>query len=114
MGDSINNITITGLDVNYSDEYNISIPDNMLSSDTITIMSSGGSYTLNDTVTISGDTFNWAFHETTPFEDGFPEWNEFQNMCEEYPGLQKTYEHLKAFYKLCSDDWQAKKEGKND
>jgi hypothetical protein len=101
---------------NYSDDvYTITLPTDSYStysSNTITITgASGTSFGAADsswsTANIPDTIFNWT--ETVPFEDGFPEWNEFQEMCKAYPGLEKTYEHLKCFYKMCNDDWQAKK-----
>jgi len=81
-------------------------------------------YTMSDTINVSGisvstldnltignistDSFNWAF-TTTPFEDGFPEWADFKDMCKEYPGLQITFEKMKEFYNLCKSDWEGKK-----
>ena len=66
-----------------------------------------------DTITISGlDSSIFSWH-TTPFEDSFPDWNDFQEMCKEYPGLEKAYEHMKVFYKLCKDEWEAKKKGES-
>lgn len=70
------------------------------------------------TITISDGTNSinspsWEWIETVPFETGFPEWADFQAMCKEYPGLEKTFEHLKAFYKLCKDEWESKKKGEN-
>lgn len=49
--------------------------------------------------------------EITPFENGFPAWNDFEDMCKEYPGLEKTFEHFKVFYNLCKSEWEAKKRG---
>jgi hypothetical protein len=46
---------------------------------------------------------------TEPFVNGFPEWEEFNKMCKEYPGLEKVYEHMKAYYNMCKDDWESKK-----
>ena len=77
-----------------------------------TTMVTGSSYTIPDNITIdsiTGSSFNWKIN---PFENGFPDWYDFQEMCKEYPGLEKTFEHLKVFYKLCHDEWQAKKKGK--
>lgn len=72
-------------------------------------IATGGTATTLGTIDISSATFNWF--NSKPFEDSFPEWQDFQEMCKEYPGLEKTFEHLKAFYKLCIDDWEAKKKG---
>jgi hypothetical protein len=121
---------------NSNDDFNIYISSDVTSSidqtnmSSITISGDANSpvYTisLNDTIDLSGvsvstlnsiDTNsynNWIFSATVPFEDGFPEWTDFQEMCKEYPGLEKTFEHMKVFYKMCKDDWEAKKRGDND
>lgn len=73
----------------------------------------------NDTIDLSSITLNspnnnhytWVLEDQIPFENGFPEWEDFRRMCEEYPGMEKAYEHLKVFYKLCKDEWEAKKKG---
>lgn len=119
---------------NSNDDFNIYISSDAtansdMSSITITGDTTSPVYTvsLNDTIIdlsgISISTLNtndignyntWVFSETVPFEDGFPEWTDFQEMCQEYPGLEKTFEHMKVFYKMCKDDWEAKKRGDND
>lgn len=57
--------------------------------------------------------FNWSMIDTVPFDNGFPDWDDFQHMCEEYPALKIAYEHMKVFYKLSQDDWEAKKRGED-
>jgi hypothetical protein len=39
-----------------------------------------------------------------PFEDNFPEWNAFRELCDEYPGLERAYQNLKTFYTMCHAD----------
>lgn len=124
--DSINNSSVNTIsldDLILSDTVtltsNMSTTDTMSTASTVTIdLSNIGmtqptymySSSSSDTITLSNIEFNnWAMAEVVPFEDGFPAWDDFQNMCKEYPGLDKTFEHLKAFYKLCKDDWEAKK-----
>ncbi len=79
---------------------------------------SGSMYTmgtgLNDTITITGSDIPFGhpsgmWRPPEPFVNGFPEWEEFNKMCKEYPGLEKVYEHMKAYYNMCKDDWEAKK-----
>lgn len=53
--------------------------------------------------------FTNVFVANIPFENSFPEWYDFQNMCKEYPGLEQAYEKLKTFYGLCKDEWDHKK-----
>lgn len=47
--------------------------------------------------------------KSVPFENGFPAWHDFQEMCKEYPGLDKAVEHLRIFYNLCRNEWEEKK-----
>ncbi len=65
-----------------------------------------GSY---DSITISDTVFtnNWIID--VPFENSFPNWDDFQKMSKEYPGLAQAYEKLKTFYVLCKDEWETKK-----
>lgn len=69
-------------------------------------------YTISSDTSISlDDIVNWKFEETIPFENGFPDWKDFEKMCKEYPGLEQAYEKLKTFYDLCKDEWEHKKKG---
>lgn len=82
---------------------------------------SSGSYLTSDTITISTidlgqDTLDTSilidsFYKNIPFENNFPDWHDFREMCKEYPALEKAFEHLKEFYVLCKDDWEVKKNG---
>lgn len=65
----------------------------------------------SNTITIDSSLFSNVWITTVPFENGFPEWEDFQNMCKEYPGLEQAYEKLKTFYELCKDEWAHKKKG---
>jgi len=101
--------------------------DGYFSGDTITIsdvslnnMSSTINYSNVSTVSITGggsgltldsDFNSWYIDEVTPFENGFPAWGDFQDMCREYPGLEKAFDNLRDFYKMCRDDWESKKRG---
>lgn len=75
---------------------------NMGAAQTVTLTSSG-----LDRITIDESIYSWRM--PTPFEDSFPEWDDFQKMCKEYPGLEQAYEKLKTFYVLCKDEWETKK-----
>jgi hypothetical protein len=109
----LDTVTITGDP--FSSSNTIIIDLSNITGDT-TMISSG--YSTTDTITISDGTDSytsptWDWMTTTPFENGFPDWRDFQEMCKEYPGLEKTFEHMKVFYKLCKDEWEAKKRGEN-
>ncbi len=67
-----------------------------------------------DTITITGNDIPFGhpsglWRPPEPFVNGFPDWEEFNNMCKEYPRLEKVYEHMKAYYNMCKDDWESKK-----
>jgi hypothetical protein len=77
------------------------------------------SYTINSSGNLgigtanlgSLNTASWTWSEPNPFENIFPDWNDFQLMCKEYPSLEKTFNHLKDVYNICKDDWEVKKKG---
>ena len=80
---------------------------NISAAQTVTLTPSG-----LDTITLDGTSFTNIWHYVdVPFESSFPEWNDFQKMCKEYPGLEQAYEKLKTFYNLCKDEWEFKKKG---
>lgn len=74
-----------------------------------TIDMSNSSVTLTNTNDVPFGHPSGLWKPPVPFTDGFPEWNDFQDMCKEYPGLEKAYEHLKSYYNMCKDDWESKK-----
>lgn len=108
---SLDNITISNSTSSSSYNYYTGGGITGTSSTYTTIVGGGSAGTTLGTIDITS-AFNWM--NPVPFETGFPEWHDFQEMCKEYPGLEKTFEHLKAFYNLCKDDWEAKKKGNND
>lgn len=126
INNSPNNITIVDCGSSSSDtSYTITLDDVLTvnNSQTMwgqTVILNGGtgsnwtnsSGVLSDTITITGGDYSSFFNK--PFEDSFPEWNDFQKMCDEYPGLKIAYDHVKVLYKLTIDDWEAKKRGNND
>lgn len=68
----------------------------------------------SDTITITGMDIPFShpsglWQPPEPFVNSFPEWDDFHSMCKEYPGLEKVYEHLKAYYNMCKDEWDSKK-----
>ena len=46
------------------------------------------------------------------FETFIPDIREIEEMCREYPGLDKAYENFKTFYKLVEQDWRGKQKNK--
>jgi hypothetical protein len=82
-----------------------SLNDVMINGVSVTLPS--GSY--DSTIRIDDSIFTSSWITNVPFENSFPEWEDFQGMCKEYPGLAQAYEKLKTFYDLCKDEWEHKK-----
>ena len=59
--------------------------------------------TLNDTHWSDGITW-----EQTVFEDIMPSVSKVEDMCKEYPALDKAYENFKTVYAMVHQDWVGK------
>lgn len=64
--------------------------------------------TINDSTDLN-DTNSWD----VVFEDHMPDPQELKQMCEEYPALEKVYEHFKTVYKMVHQDWRGKQDSEN-
>lgn len=58
----------------------------------------------------SGDTITFPGFDIKEFEHTLPSIEKVEQMCEEYPALEKAYENFKLIYKLVHDDWISQKE----
>ena len=67
--------------------------------DWISITGDGGSIDLNNIIS-----------EPVEFEDQMPSVAKVEDMCREYPALEKAYETFKTVYKLVHQDWQGKQD----
>lgn len=56
----------------------------------------------NAVFSIDGITLDSSYVE---FEDTMPEVAKIEDMCKEYPALEKAYENFKTMYKLVHQDW---------
>jgi hypothetical protein len=72
--------------------------------DWITITGDGGSIDLN----------NITIVEPVEFEDQMPSVAKIEDMCRDYPGLEKAYENFKTIYKMVHQDWQGKQDAEQD
>jgi hypothetical protein len=52
--------------------------------------------------------------DSVVFKDYIPSIDELEEMCAEYPGLEKAYENFKTFYKLVEQDWRGKQKEKRE
>ena len=57
-------------------------------------------------------TFDWDNINITPveFEDCMPDVAKVEDMCKDYPALEKAYENFKTVYKLVRQDWQGRQD----
>lgn len=100
-----------------SENFTITLPSDSMDStlytagsDCITITSSGGTFTLNDTITLNNiqTEFNWG--EITEFVNGFPDWHRIEDMCKKYPGLEIALRNFQTVYTLVKDDYDNPKD----
>ena len=64
-----------------------------------------------NTGTITLDDPHWADNitwEQTEFEDTMPSLAKVENMCKEYPALDKAYENFRTVYAMVHQDWIGK------
>lgn len=92
----------------YSDTITISLSDITVDtvdlSDTITINSGSiaTSIITDGTDTHWADSIHW---DPIEFEDQMPTVAKVEDMCNDYPALDKAYENFKTIYKLVEQDW---------
>lgn len=119
------------------DLYSITLNDDTVSNDTITIISESndglydtmaGDISLHD-VTIDLEnsiTFNTSDTITTSYNINqyeidfgkewrthFPDFQEVDAMCKEYPALEKALENFKTIYEMVKDDYASKTKNSN-
>lgn len=74
-----------------------------ITASTITITNLGQAV-INDS-----STWNWLnVQQEVMFENTMPNPITLNEMCEEYPALEKAYENFKTIYKMVEQDWSGK------
>ena len=104
MTQSETNETITISTISDSD-YKFDIDDIVVN--TIDV----GSITSDTISTITLDDTHWADSITwdqIEFEDSMPSVAKVEDMCKDYPALDKAYENFKTIYKMVHQDWKGK------
>ena len=107
--------------INLNSEETITISTNTLSSSDYTFDLS--EYTADTidissiiTSTITLDDTHWAdgiTWEQIEFEDKMPSVAKVEDMCNDYPALEKAYENFKTIYKMVHQDWRGKQDSEN-
>ena len=61
-------------------------------------------------------TFDWDNINITPteFEDCMPDVAKVEDMCKDYPALEKAYENFKTIYKMVHQDWQGRQDDEDE
>jgi len=99
---------ILTVDTSVDEDITFSVSDITISSiDTSNI----DTITIDTASTISLDTTHWADGITwqqTEFEDTMPNLSKVENMCKEYPALDKAYENFRTVYAMVHQDWIGK------
>ena len=102
------------------------IEDGKVDPNDIVSIELGTGYELPDTITIS-DSDNLKFDDLIitstdnsftyenftydyTFNDYLPAISEIENMCKEYPALEKAYENFKTIYKMVEQDYKGKQQ----
>ena len=52
--------------------------------------------------------------EPVEFEDHMPDVSKIEDMCRDYPALEKAYENFKTIYKMVHQDWQGRQDAENE
>jgi hypothetical protein len=89
-GDSVTDVVYSG-----SNDGTFTIDINDLTTDTIDISNLDG-------ITVNTD-YSWAYEDTRINT------LEIENMCKEYPGLEKAYRNFKSVYDMVKQDYEGKK-----
>ena len=100
------------IDLSSIDTISITSPNNISTGDIwidTTTMNTNVFSISSDWITLtSDDNINLddiIIYEPIEFEDEMPGVAKVENMCKDYPALEKAYENFKTIYKLVHQDW---------
>lgn len=63
-----------------------------------------------DTIDLNSITIS----EPVEFEDTMPSVAKIEDMCKDYPALEKAYENFKTIYAMVHQDWQGRQDDEDD
>jgi hypothetical protein len=135
--DDENTITVTGasgssdtfvIDLNSTYGATTTYPTSGFIAQETSTIDSGFSYTidLNDTISLNNITITGGGYQTSGSGSSTqPQWwvatpgthieiEEIEKMCSEYPALAKVYKNFKTMYDLVKQDWEGKKNAKDN
>lgn len=92
---------------NYIQSINIStIKDNKIGDVWIDTTTMNDCISIDDTINISGI----SIKDPVEFEDYMPDVAKIEDMCKDYPALEKAYENFKTVYKMVHQDWKGRQD----
>jgi len=113
-------INLDELDIDLTDmstsTITVSMPDYSAGDIYIDSHTMDSSYTIDTSSIFTSDTINLdnlTIYQPTEFEDEMPSVAKVEDMCKEYPALEKAYENFKTIYKMVHQDWQGKQDDDN-
>jgi len=114
LGGLMEDDTIT---INLDDTYGATTTDTITVSDPTFTVGIDTADTIDissiSTSTITLDDTHWAdgiTWEQIEFEDKMPSVAKVEDMCNDYPALEKAYENFKTIYKMVHQDWQGRQD----
>ena len=107
--DFVININNSTLSISLSEqEYNVG--DITLSTDGMQVYGNHDWISIGDLTTDTIDLNSIIITQPVEFEDEMPSVAKIEDMCNDYPALEKAYENFKTIYKMVHQDWQGKQD----
>lgn len=103
---NINDYVTNTIDISTMDSSGITLTSNSyVDWGSIATSSSVDTITLDNTYWADGITW-----DPVEFEDKMPSVAKVEDMCNDYPALEKAYENFKTIYKMVHQDWQGRQD----
>ena len=104
---NINSNSEETITISEDNEYTFNIDDLTVNTIDISSISTGGVDTITLDNTHWADGIRW---DPVEFEDQMPTVAKVEDMCRDYPALEKAYENFKTIYKMVHQDWQGRQD----
>lgn len=99
------------IDSTNTDEKSVDLSDSTLTNVSLASIDSSAIVNSNlEDFWITANNIDWSI-SAKPFVDYIPGPGVIEEMCKEYPALEKAYENFKTVYAMVEQDWEGKKNG---
>jgi hypothetical protein len=88
----------------------VNVGDITLSTDGMQVYGNHDWISIGDLTTDTIDLNSIIITQPVEFEDEMPSVAKIEDMCNDYPALEKAYENFKTIYKMVHQDWQGKQD----